>query len=446
MASINLVTPVPGPASRALHARRQAAVPRGIYQATSIYIRSAHGAVVEDVDGNRLLDFAGGIGTLNIGHTDAHVVEAVQRQASELTHMCFSVAGYEGYVSLAERLAQLTPGTFAKKTMFVNSGAEAVENAVKIARHATKRPGVLCFEDAFHGRTQLALSLTSKVTYKAGFGGMDGTVTRVPFANPYRCEGGPSACTRATLAAIEDHFRRYADPSQIAAVIVEPVLGEGGFIVPPPEFLPRLQQLCDGHGILFIADEVQTGFGRTGRMFACEHEGIVPDILVTAKSLAGGLPLAAVVGRAELMDSPAVSGLGGTYSGNPIALAAAHAVLDRFAKGDLFARAEAIGARIEARMRAWQETSPLVGDVRRLGAMVAIELVKDRASKEPAREETQEIVQRAARRGVILMPAGTYSNVIRILVPLVAGDADLDEGLDVLGACIEAVSVASAAH
>jgi len=446
MPSIKLVTEIPGPASRALHARRQAAVPRGIYQASSIYVRSAHGVVVEDVDGNRLLDFAGGIGTLNVGHTDAGVVQAVQRQAADLTHMCFSVAGYETYVALAERLARLTPGTFAKKTMFVNSGAEAVENAVKIARHATKRPGVLCFEDAFHGRTQLAMSLTSKVAYKAGFGPMDGNVTRVPFANPYRCAEGAGACTRVTIATIEDHFRRYADPSQIAAVIVEPVLGEGGFVVPPPDFLRQLQDLCDRHGILFIADEVQTGFGRTGRMFACEHFGVTPDILVTAKSLAGGLPLAAVVGRAELMDSPDVSGLGGTYSGNPVALAAAHAVLDRFADGDLLPRAELVGARIEAKLRDLQRTSPVVGDVRRLGAMVAMELVKDRVSKEPAKDETNGIVRRAAERGLILMPAGTYSNVIRILVPLVATEAELDEGLNVLAECVAGVSAASLAR
>jgi 4-aminobutyrate aminotransferase/(S)-3-amino-2-methylpropionate transaminase len=258
-------------------------------------------------------------------------------------------------------------------------------------------------------------------------------VTRVPFAYPYRSTAGPDACTRATIAAIEDHFRRYADPSQIAAVIVEPVLGEGGFIVPPRDFLKALQDLCAGHGILFIADEVQTGFGRTGRMFACEHFGVTPDILISAKSLAGGLPLAAIVGRAELMDSPGVSGLGGTYSGNPVAIAAAHAVLDRFEAGDLFLRAEAIGARIEGRMREWANASPLVGDIRRLGAMIAVELVKDRETKAPAKEETSEVVRRACERGLILMPAGTYSNVIRILVPLVASDAELDEGLYVLG-------------
>jgi 4-aminobutyrate aminotransferase/(S)-3-amino-2-methylpropionate transaminase len=436
MSVIKLQTEIPGPRSRELHARREKAVPRGIYQATRIYAKSAHGATVEDVDGNRLLDFAGGIGTLNVGHTNHDVVRAVQEQAAALTHMCFSVAGYEGYISLAERLARLTPGSFAKKTMLVNSGAEAVENAIKIARHATKRAGVLCFEDAFHGRTQLALSLTSKVTYKAGFGPMDGNVVRVPFAYPYRCPEGAVGCTAWTIAAIEDHFRRHADPSQIAAVIVEPVLGEGGFIVPPRDFLRELQRVCSRHGILFIADEVQTAFGRTGTMFACEQFGVTPDLLVTAKSLAGGLPLAAIVGRAELMDSPEVSGLGGTYSGNPIAIAAAHAVLDRFEQTDLLARAESIGARIEARMREWAASSSLVGEVRRLGAMIAIELVKDQATKEPAKEETAAIVRRACERGLILMPAGTFGNVIRILVPLVVSDAEIDEGLDVLGACV----------
>jgi 4-aminobutyrate aminotransferase/(S)-3-amino-2-methylpropionate transaminase len=436
MSVIKLQTEIPGPRSRELHARREQAIPRGIYQATRIYAQSAHGVAVEDVDGNRLLDFAGGIGTLNVGHTNPHVVQAVQQQAAALTHMCFSVAGYEGYISLAERLARLTPGSFPKKTMLVNSGAEAVENAVKIARHATRRPGVLCFEDAFHGRTQLAMSLTSKVSYKAGFGPMDGNIVRVPFAYPYRCPEGAERCTEWTIAAIEDHFRRHADPSQIAAVIVEPVLGEGGFVVPPRDFLRELHRLCARHGILFIADEVQTAFGRTGRMFACEYFGVTPDLLVTAKSLAGGLPLAAVVGRAELMDSPEVSGLGGTYSGNPVAIAAAHAVLDRFEQSDLLTRAETIGARIEARMREWAASSSLVGEVRRLGAMIAIELVKDRATKEPAKEETAAIVRRACERGLILMPAGTFGNVIRILVPLVVSDAELDEGLDVLGACV----------
>jgi 4-aminobutyrate aminotransferase/(S)-3-amino-2-methylpropionate transaminase len=436
MSAIKLQTSIPGPRSLELQARRETIVPRGIYQASPLFVRSAHGVVVEDVDGNRLLDFAGGIGTLNVGHTEDGVVAAVRRQAGDLTHMCFSVAGYESYISLAERLARLTPGTFPKKAMFVNSGAEAVENALKIARHATRRPGILCFEDGFHGRTQLASSVTSKVSYKAGFGPMDGNVTRVPFAYPYRCAAGADQCTASTIAAIEDHFRRHADPTQIAAVIVEPVLGEGGFIVPPRDFLRKLQELCARRGILFIADEVQTGFGRTGRMFACEHFGVTPDLLVTAKSLAAGLPLAAVVGRAELMDSPDVSGLGGTYSGNPVSLAAAHAVLDRFEHDDLLGRAEAIGARIERRMRDWAATSTLIGDVRRLGAMVAIELVKDRQSKQPAKDETNAIVRRACERGLILMPAGTFGNVIRILVPLVASDAELDEGLDVLGACV----------
>ncbi|MBI1873455.1 MAG: aspartate aminotransferase family protein, partial [Acidobacteria bacterium] len=340
-------------------------------------------------------------------------------------------------------LCRLTPGAFPKKAMFVNSGAEAIENAVKIARHATGKPGVLCFDHAFHGRTLLTLSLTSKVEpYKAGFGPMVDDVVRSPVAYCYRCPVDRTypACEIACLELVEQRLRNVAERSTIAAVLFEPVLGEGGFIVLPREYLSRLAALCRSHGILVIADEIQSGFGRTGRMFACEHAGVIPDILVTAKSLAGGLPLAAVVGRAELMDSPGVGGLGGTFGGNPLALAAAHAVLDTFEQQNLLSRSEVIGARVEARARAWAATSPLVGDIRRLGGMVGIELVRDRATKEPAKDETNRIVRMACERGLILMPAGTYDNVIRILVPLVVSDEELDEGLDVIGACLEHVT------
>jgi 4-aminobutyrate aminotransferase/(S)-3-amino-2-methylpropionate transaminase len=445
MPTIRTVTAIPGPRSTAVFARRDAAVPRGVFHATPVVVSSAQGAAVEDVDGNRYLDFAGGIGTLNVGHSAPAVVAAVRAQLDRFTHTCFSVAAYESYVALAERLARLTPGGFAKKAMFVNSGAEAVENAIKIARRATGRPGVLCFEDAFHGRTYMALSLTSKVGYKAGMGPFAGEVLRVPYAYCYRCAYGrsPDECAVACVDAIADRFARHMEPQAIAAVIVEPVLGEGGFVVPPAAFLPKLAALCREHGILVIADEVQTGFGRTGRMFACEHTGLEPDILVTAKSLAGGLPLAAVVGRAELMDAPAVGGLGGTFGGNPLALAAAHAVLDEFERVDLLARAERIGALIEARARRWALTHPLVGDVRRIGAMAAIELVRDRDSKTPAKEETNDIVRLACQRGVILIAAGTYGNVIRILVPLVVTDEELDEGLDVLEGCVAEVAAAA---
>ena len=441
--AIRQLTEIPGPKSRAIMGRRQAAVPRGIYHATPIVAASARGAVVEDVDGNTYLDFAGGIGTLNVGHSAPAVVDAIRGQLDQFTHTCFSVAAYENYISLAERLAKLTPGRFPKKAMFVNSGAEGIENAVKIARCASGRPGLLCFEDAFHGRTLLTLSLTSKVhPYKAGFGPFISDTLRVPFAYCYRCAYDRSYpdCTTACIDAIEDRFTRHADPRAIAAVVVEPVLGEGGFVVPPREYLGRLAELCRRYGILVIADEVQSGFGRTGRMFACEHYGLEPDILVAAKSLAGGLPLAAIIGRAEIMDAPGVGGLGGTFAGNPLALAAAHAVLDIFETGDLLRRAESIGERVESRAATWAARYDAVGEVRRLGAMVGIELVKDRASRRPAKDETNEIIRLACERGVIMMPAGTFGNVIRILVPLVVSDAELDEGLDVLEGCLEAVS------
>src|SRR5262245_1360459 len=298
MSAITLRTDIPGPRSRALLARRTAAVPRGVSHSTTVFAESADGARVTDVDGNVFLDFAGGIGVMNIGHSQRGVVDAVKRQAERFTHTAFSVAPYEGYIALAERLARITPGTFAKKTLFVNSGAEAIENAVKIARHATRRPGVLCFEDGFHGRTLLALSLTSKVApYKLGYGPFASEVLRVPYGYCYRCAYGlehPS-CGLACVDEIEQLFKRHADPATIAAVVVEPVLGEGGFVVPPLGYLSRLAALCRRHGIVLIADEVQTGFGRTGRLFACEHEGVEPDLLVTAKSLAAGMPLAAVI-------------------------------------------------------------------------------------------------------------------------------------------------------
>jgi 4-aminobutyrate aminotransferase/(S)-3-amino-2-methylpropionate transaminase len=421
--------------------RRAAAVPRGVSHSVPIVAESASGAHVTDVDGNVFLDFAGGIGVMNVGHSAPGVVDAVVAQAHRMSHVCFSVAQYDSYVSLAERLAAMSPGRFAKKTLLVNSGAEAVENAVKIARHATGRPGILCFEDAFHGRTLLALSLTSKVTpYKRGFDPFMPGVHRVPYAYCYRCAYGTThpGCGFACVDGIESSFRRHVDPATIAAVVVEPVLGEGGFVVPPPGYLKALVALCRRHGILVIADEIQTGFGRTGRLFACEHDGVEPDLLVTAKSLAAGLPLAAVIGRAELMDSPEIGGLGGTYAGNPIACAAAHAVLDLFESGRLLQRSEEIGAHIAARVAQMALTSPLIGDIRRLGAMVGIELVRNRLTKEPATNEAIDIVRLACARGVILIPAGTFGNVIRFLTPLTITDEELDEGLDVLARCVEA--------
>jgi 4-aminobutyrate aminotransferase/(S)-3-amino-2-methylpropionate transaminase len=449
MAAISIRTEIPGPTSRALMRRRAAAVPRGVAHAAPVFAASADGVRVTDVDGNVFLDFAGGIGVMNVGHSAPSVVAAVREQAERLSHVCFAVQPYESYVALAERLAALTPGRFAKKTLLVNSGAEAIENAIKIARHATGRPGVLCFEDAFHGRTLLALSLTSKVApYKLGFGPFVPDVVRVPYAYCYRCayHAEHPDCAVRCVDAIEGHFQRHVDPRTIAAVVVEPVLGEGGFVVPPLGYLARLAALCRRHGILLIADEVQTGFGRTGRMFACEHDGVEPDLLVTAKSLAAGMPLAAVIGRAELMDSPSEGGLGGTYSGNPIACAAAHAVLDLFESGDLLRRSEAIGARIEARAREWARTCPLVGDVRRRGAMVGVELVTNRETREPARRETEDIIRLACERGVIMIAAGTFGNVIRFLTPLTITNDELDEGLEVLSESFRAVTSQLAAH
>jgi 4-aminobutyrate aminotransferase / (S)-3-amino-2-methylpropionate transaminase / 5-aminovalerate transaminase len=438
MSTIQLKTEVPGPRSRALFARRESAVPRGPFHVTPIFAAEAHGATLTDVDGNRYLDFAGGIGCLNVGHTNDAVVKAASAQMARLTHSSFNVVPYESYVSLNA----LVPGTFTKKPFFVNSGAEAVENAVKVARVATGRSSVLAFEDGFHGRTLLALSLTSKThPYKTGFGPFAPEIYRAPFGYCYRCSYHleyPS-CGIACVDALEDVFKRYVPAEQVAAVIVEPVLGEGGFVVPPAEYLPRLRALTEKHGILLIADEVQTGFGRTGKMFACEHSGVVPDILITAKSLAGGLPLAAITGRAEVMDAPGVGGLGGTFGGNPVALAAAHAVLDEFGDGRLLARANAIGEAVRTRALGWKARVPLIGDVRGQGAMWALELVKDRATKAPAKEETNQVTQKAYERGLLTITAGTYGNVIRTLMPLVISDDELREGLDVLEAALLAV-------
>ncbi len=354
MGVIDIRTDIPGPVSRAMMVRRVAAVPRGVAHSLPVFAASATGARVTDVDGNVFLDFAGGIGVMNVGHAAAPVVAAVRKQLERFAHVGFSVLPYESYVSLAERLARLSPGSFPKKTLLVNSGAEAIENAIKIARCATGRPGVLCFEDGFHGRTLFALSITSKVTpYKVGYAPFVSDVVRVPYVYCYRCayKAEFPGCGIACVSEIEQHLKRHADPNSLAAVVVEPVLGEGGFVVPPIGFLAGLAALCRKYGIVLIADEVQTGFGRTGRLFACEHDGVEPDLLVTAKSLAAGMPLAAVIGRADLMDRPIEGGLGGTYAGNPLACAAAHAVLDLFESGELLRRSEAIGARIEATAR-----------------------------------------------------------------------------------------------
>lgn len=439
--TVSLKTAIPGPRSLALMARRDAAVPRGPAHATPIFVASAHGATLTDVDGNRLIDFAGGIGCLNVGHTNDAVVAAATEQAKRLTHSAFAVLPYESYVSLAERMNALVPGAFAKKTLFVNSGAEAVENAVKIARVATGRPAIIAAEDAFHGRTLLTMSLTSKVhPYKTGFGPFAPEVYRMPYPYAYRSALGQPDATRACIDALEDMFKRHVEAEKVAAIIVEPVLGEGGFVVPPADYFGKLRDLTKKHGILLIADEVQTGFGRTGKLFAIEHSGVEPDILIAAKSIAAGFPLSSITGRAEVMDAAVVGGLGGTYGGNPVSLAAAHAVLDQFADGALLRRAVEIGGVVKARAEEWKKTHAIVGDVRGLGAMWGIEFVTDRTTKAPAKEATNAIARYAYEHGLVTITAGTLGNVVRTLMPLVTSDAELTEGLDILGAAIASAS------
>jgi 4-aminobutyrate aminotransferase/(S)-3-amino-2-methylpropionate transaminase len=442
MGTIQLRTAIPGPKSQALGTRRAAAVPRGLSHSTPIYVAKAEDAWIEDVDGNTYIDFAGGLGCLNVGHRREPVVSAIREQLDRFLHTCVQVTPYESYVRLAERMNEVTPGKFPKKTFFQNSGAEAVENAVKIARAHTGRSGVIAFEDAFHGRTMMAMALTSKThPYKAGFGPLPGEVHRIPYAYCYRCSYGlqyPS-CDLFCARHLEDTFKRVVASEDVAAVIAEPVLGEGGFVAPPQDFFRVLIDICHKRGVLFIADEVQSGFGRTGTLFASEHYGIEPDLLVTAKSLGGGLPLAAVTGRAEIMDAPGPGGLGGTFAGNPLSCAAALAVLDVFEHEDLLSRAKELGRRFQQRAREWQARCPLVGDVRGLGGMQALELVKSPESREPAAAEAKQVVQYCYAHGLIVLTAGSYSNVIRVLAPLVVTDAQLDEGMDVLESALQTV-------
>ncbi len=438
MKTIHIRTEIPGPKSRALMARREAAIPRGPYHATPIFAAKAEGAVLEDVDGNRFLDFAGGIGTLNMGQRAPRVISAIREQLEKHLHLCFSVTPYESYIAVAEKLNALAPGKFPKKTFIINSGAEAVENAIKIARAYTKRPAVICFEDAFHGRTLLTMSLTSKThPYKAGFAPFASDIYRIPYAYPYRGEKGRTA--ESFAYHLEDAFKRVVAPESVAALIVEPVLGEGGFVVPPQGYFRILQEICRKHRIVFIADEVQSGFGRTGKWFASEHFGIEPDLITTAKSLGGGLPIAAVTGRAEIMDAPGVGSLGSTFGGNPLSCVAALAAMETIEKEGLLGRSVAIGKRFEARARAWQKKWALVGDVRGLGGMCAVELVRNQGTREPAEAETKVVAGFCCEHGLITITAGTYNNVLRILAPLVISDEQFDEGLDVIEAALASI-------
>ncbi len=435
MASIRLKTALPGPRSQELGGRRAAAVPKGVGHSTPIYAASARGALVTDVDGNVLIDFAGGIGTLNVGHANPEVVRAAAAQLERFTHTCFSVAPYEGYVALAEKLNAIAPGAGPKKTLLANSGAEAVENAVKIARHATGRDAVVVFEHAFHGRTLLTMSMTSKVRpYKFGFGPFAAEVYRLPFPYEYR---GHYAGPAGTASDLEEFFKTQVAAEKVACVVIELVLGEGGFIVAPADYVATLARICREHGILLVVDEVQTGFGRTGKMFACEHYGLQPDLVTMAKSLGGGFPLSAVAGRAEVMDSAQVGGLGGTYAGNPVACAAALAAIDFLEKNRLPERAAAIGRTVEARFAKFVERFAFVGDARGLGAMRALELVKDKAGKEPDKDRTDRVIKAAYETGLLLVGAGTYGNILRTLMPLVITDEELAEGLDVLEHALE---------
>lgn len=433
--SIALRTAIPGPRSSALLARRLEAIPKGISYTAPIFIERAAGALLHDVDGNTFLDFAGGIGTMNVGHCNEAVVAAAQEQLSKLTHTCFSVAMYEPYLELAETLNRITPGAFAKKTLLANSGAEAVENAVKVCRHATGRAAVVVFEHAFHGRTLLGMTMTSKVKpYKLGFGPFAPEIYRMPFPYLYRRTG--PVTEEAFAGEIREFFATHVAPERVACVVIELVTGEGGFMVAPPEFVRALARACEQHGILLVADEIQTGWGRTGKLFASEHYGLEPDVVTLAKSMGGGLPISAVTGRAEVMDSAQVGGLGGTYLGNPVACAAALAAIRFIESSQLSARAEEIGRRVALRFDAFHRRFEWVGDARGLGAMRALELVVTKASKEPDKERTAQVIKRAYERGLILVGAGTHGNIIRTLMPLTITDDQLTEGLDVLEAAL----------
>jgi 4-aminobutyrate aminotransferase / (S)-3-amino-2-methylpropionate transaminase / 5-aminovalerate transaminase len=436
--TIELATAVPGPRSAEILARKRHAVADPLSCYVPIVAAEGRGATLTDVDGNTFIDFTGGVGCLAVGHAHPRVVAAAQEQMERFAHTDFTVVPYEVYVELAERLCALTPIAAPTKAAFFNSGAEAIENAVKFARAYTKRPAVIAFEGGFHGRTLLALTLTSKThPYKAGLGPFAPEIYRAPFPNEYR---GPNAAT--ALAALEQALITHVAAEQVAAVVIEPVQGEGGFVVCPPEFMAGVRRICDEHGIVLVVDEVQTGFGRTGRMFAIEHYDVEADLIIVAKSIAGGLPLSGVLGRAEIMDAPADSAVGGTYIGNPVAQAAALAVLDVIAEGGLVERAIALGDVMRDRMLAWQARFPQVGDVRGLGAMLAIEIIRDPTTKEPAPELATVVAEHATRHGLLLLKSGIYGNCIRVLVPLVIADAELEEALDVWEEALEASLVA----
>lgn len=435
-----VVTP-PGPKSVELMRLREKYVPKAVYNVTPIFVAESEKALIKDVDGNEYIDFATGISCLNVGHRNPEVLKAVSEQMERYLHLCFHVTPYEPYVELAEKLAKLAPGSFDKKAMLVNSGAEAVENAVKVARRYTGRPTIMTFEYAFHGRTRLAMSLTGSVhPYKYGFGPLDLAVHRTPYAYCYRCSFGLNypACNMRCVEYIRDTLAVHLSPDDVAAIIVEPIQGEGGFIVPPKEFLSGLRKICDENGILLIADEIQSGMGRTGKMFAAEHFNVVPEIVTVAKSLGGGLPIAATIGREEIMDSVQVGGLGGTFGGNPLSCVAALKAVD--AVEQLLRNARKLGENLAGRIKEMHEKYEIIGDARGIGLMAGVELVADRKTKKPAKEERNQVLDECLKNGLVIIGAGPYKNVIRFLPPLNINEDLLNKGLDIFENAIKAVS------
>lgn len=431
----------PGTRSSELQARRQEFVPRAVSSVMNVFAAKAEGAIIEDVDGNRFIDFAGGIGVMNVGHSRPEVIQAISEQAAKFTHTCFTVMMYEPYIALAERLCKMLPGASPKKAFFLNSGAEAVENAVKIARYATGRPAIIVFDNAYHGRTLLTMTMTAKVKpYKYRFGPYAPEVYRAPFPYPYRMNMSPEEASQTCIKELERMFIGEVAADQVAAIVIEPVQGEGGFMIAPPGFLRALRELCDKHGILLIADEIQTGFCRTGKMFAFEHDNIEPDMITIAKSMGAGMPISAVIGRAELMDAPLPGMLGGTYSGNPVACAAALAVLDIYEKEDLATRSQEIGTTILKHFAQLQERYACIGEVRGLGSMIAMELVKDRATRVPDAQITSALMAAAHKHGLVLIKAGMYDNVLRVLVPLDVTTEQLQQAMDIFDAAFAEVA------
>lgn len=451
MPSISLKTAIPGPNSLRLMERRRAAIPQGPFHVTPVFAARAEGALIDDVDGNRFIDFACGIGVTNCGHNHPALVARAKEQMDQYVHTSFNVVPYEPYIEVAERLNRLAPGESVKKTFLVNSGSEAVENAIKFARSFTKKQAVVCFDHAYHGRTYMAMSLTAKTKpYKYGFAPFNSEIYRAPFPYVYRAQGNTETvncrsigdCAQATCAC-QAAFRAFTDVVEgqigsdlVAAVIIEPVLGEGGFMPVPPPFMKLLKDFCTEHKIVFIVDEIQSGFGRTGKLFATEHYGVEPDLLVLAKGLAGGMPLSAVTGRADIMESIGVGGAGGTYSGNPVACAMALAALDQFEKTDALEHCRRLGEALSDRLDRWLIDYPIVGDHRGIGPMRAVELVTDRQTKTPNKDAVGKIIKHAYENGVICIGAGTYGNVLRFLIPLTATIEQLNEGLDVVEAGI----------